>query len=998
MSSPNTQLLSASERLDVYGVPVLNDAERREWFTFTDQEIDALTRITAIEDAVYFAVSLVFFKIKHTLVDFGYRDITRERQHVMARYFPDRASPKSLPNRRHAITRLEKTVLVLCDHQRFTHESSEPIQQALLRSASHYPKQRQLCKALLDLCAKHHVAIPAYSALQSLVTETWYQESQRIARTYHRHTTKAQRTQVLSLLDKTDNFHHFISAKYEMKGFTTEELNKETEKHQQLEPLFIVASLVIPKLQLPTTTIQYYASLINYYNGPRLKQVNQDAAQLYLLCYCFTRFQRVNDNLLEALKKRTQDFQAKGNNYAKDEALRQLEAIKATREKVSQLLIAIKQHADPKHVPRKVIYRYIPEDELLTAARQLADTHLDKTQLFWHFIDGAKASIALNLRPLFLTIDFVVMHDDLLGEVVSYMKSSLANKTFYSTPVPPPLEDWISRHDREYVMDDGIVIHNRFEFLFYKRLAYYINTHKLSLQHSFKYKRPEDGLMPPRQWQKKKRKILNTLGYDGLNVPIQRLLRNKQQELTQAYQQVNQGIVNGDNTGIKLVTDKVGHQTWRLRPLEFASDPNDSLFAHFQQCSIVDVIQFVSHKTRFTRAFEPILPRSTKTRHDDTVILAAVLANAIRLGSPKMASISDLDASALLTAEATFIRTETLKAAVDIVNNAAAKIPIYKQWYIDAVMHASLDGLKLNSSLRNSKARHSPKYFAQGIGVSGYNEIFNGFSLASKIIGANEYEGHFLFEMVHHQNTSDIKPSHFSTDKHGCNALNFGLFDLTDLIFAPRIPKPHRETFWGFGSPRDYDGYMIKPTKYADEPLIFNEWDNIQCMVASLLTGEDSPSNIISQLASGHYQSTTKKAFVQYNHLVRSQFLLKYLHDAEFRRAILIALNRGEAFNNLYRSITVLRKGELRGQSDVEMEVWNQCTRLISSIILYYNTVILNKLYENARNDEERAYLVGLSPGAWIHIPMLGFYQFRVKSDDDFLDQWIRNWDWRSAC
>ena len=131
---------------------------------------------------------------------------------------------------------------------------------------------------------------------------------------------------------------------------------------------------------------------------------------------------------------------------------------------------------------------------------------------------------------------------------------------------------------------------------------------------------------------------------------------------------------------------------------------------------------------------------------------------------------------------------------------------------------------------------------------------------------------------------------------------------------------------------------------------------------------------------------------------MRSQFLLKYLHDTEFRRAILIALNRGEAFNNLYRSITVLRKGELRGQSDVEMEVWNQCTRLISSIILYYNTVILNKVYENARNDEERGYLVGLSPGAWVHIPMLGFYQFRVKSDDDFLDQWIRNWDWRSAC
>ncbi len=80
------------------------------------------------------------------------------------------------------------------------------------------------------------------------------------------------------------------------------------------------------------------------------------------------------------------------------------------------------------------------------------------------------------------------------------------------------------------------------------------------------------------------------------------------------------------------------------------------------------------------------------------------------------------------------------------------------------------------------------------------------------------------------------------------------------------------------------------------------------------------------------------------------------------------------------------------------MEVWNQCTRLISSIILYYNTVILNKLYDNARNDEERDYLVGLSPGAWIHIAMLRFYQFRVESDEDFLESLMKNWDWGNAC
>ena len=66
--------------------------------------------------------------------------------------------------------------------------------------------------------------------------------------------------------------------------------------------------------------------------------------------------------------------------------------------------------------------------------------------------------------------------------------------------------------------------------------------------------------------------------------------------------------------------------------------------------------------------------------------------------------------------------------------------------------------------------------------------------------------------------TSAIKPTYLSTDKHGSNPLNFGLFDLTDLVFAPRIPKPHNETFWGFGNAKDYDdNYIIKPTKFTNE-------------------------------------------------------------------------------------------------------------------------------------------------------------------------------------
>ncbi len=312
-------------------------------------------------------------------------------------------------------------------------------------------------------------------------------------------------------------------------------------------------------------------------------------------------------------------------------------------------------------------------------------------------------------------------------------------------------------------------------------------------------------------------------------------------------------------------------------------------------------------------------------------------------------------------------------------------------------MHASLDGLKLETQSRHAKARYSKKYFGTGIGVAGYNKIFNFFSLASRLIGANEYEGNFVFEMVHHQNQSEIHPSLISTDKHGMNALNFALFDLTDMIFAPRIPKPHNETFWGFGQSSDYDGYLIKPTKFIDEETLPDEWDNIQRLVTSLLTGEALPSILISKLAAPNYRSSTKTAICHYNHIVRSQFLLQSIHDSEFRRAILVALNRGEAYNNLYRAITPLKQGMLRGQSEIEMEIAHQCTRLIASIILYYNSYILNSLYESTEDKDEKAFLASLSPSAWVHINLLGYYQFCGEFSEALLDQWIQRWAWRKS-
>ena len=174
------------------------------------------------------------------------------------------------------------------------------------------------------------------------------------------------------------------------------------------------------------------------------------------------------------------------------------------------------------------------------------------------------------------------------------------------------------------------------------------------------------------------------------------------------------------------------------------------------------------------------------------------------------------------------------------------------------ILHRSLDGLKLETNLRNIMARHSSKYFGARTSVSAYNEIVNWLSISSRLIGYHDYEGHHAFEMVHHQNTSEIKPTHISTDKHGLNAINFALFDFMDMTFAPRIPKPHRETLWGFGNSKDYEGMIIKPAKFVDKNLVAEEWDNMQRFSAFLLIGEAAPNSIIRKFCQRLCQQNKK--------------------------------------------------------------------------------------------------------------------------------------------
>jgi hypothetical protein len=74
-------------------------------------------------------------------------------------------------------------------------------------------------------------------------------------------------------------------------------------------------------------------------------------------------------------------------------------------------------------------------------------------------------------------------------------------------------------------------------------------------------------------------------------------------------------------------------------------------------------------------------------------------------------------------------------------------------------------------------------------------------------------------------------------------------------------------------------------------------------------------------------------------------------------------------------------KKERTGRTDIEIEISNQCARLIANAIIYYNSAILSRLlakYEASGNAKALALIKKLSPAAWRHVHLNGHYTFRA--------------------
>ncbi len=983
------KILEAEEIETLYGLPVFEAEDRTAYFPLSSPERVALSQLRGIKSCIYYILQLGYFKARRQFFNFSLEQVTADAIYVQRTYFPgfDLADLDITK-----VTRLKQQNLImdlwqyhLCDEEERQRLRLKAQQVAQISSRPVY-----IFRELMAYLSRQHLIAPAYTVLQDMIGDVLQREKERLIVIAQSYLSDDEVTALNDLLANPRGLYEITRLKREPKDFSNKEIAREVKRGEQIKPLYFAAQNVLPRLAISNESIKYYASLINYYSVFQMSQLDESLAYICLLCFVCHRYQKLHDNLINCFIYRVRQLLDEAKGAAKERVYQYRLEYNRNLHKAGQVLKLFADDtidaATPFGEVQARAFAILPESKLTQVADHIIEQtlQLDEQLFQWEHIDQIARRVKTRLRPLMRAIDFqTTSANQSLLTAVCFLKTALQKRKPLTQYQPDQFpHQFISVTHKPYLYatnSDGIKqpLVDRYEFLVYRLLRNNLESGDVFCRDSVRFRSLDEDLLSDEQWQEKET-LIAQVGLPILTQPAEVHLAKLENLLETRLEQVNQRIASGQNESIEI--KKSGR--WHLPYSRIPDGVNDPFFESLAQVNVQAVCQFVHQRCHFLHEFTHVLHRYAGRKADERILIACILAWGTNMGLGRMGQISDIAYQTLATTSDNFIRLETLQKANDAVVNAITQLPIFHYYHIGDTIHSSSDGQKFETRLHTINARYSAKYFGMMKGIVAYTLTANHVPLNTEIIGANEHESHYVFDLLYN-NLTDIQPTIHSTDTHGTNEVNFGILHFFGYQFAPRyrdIYDKVSQGLYGFKHHSQYDSdWLLRPIRKIRKKLVIEEWENMQRIMVSLALKTTTQSIIIGKLSAHARKNKTKRALWEYDNIIRSLYLLNYVDLPSLRRHVQQAVNRGESYHKLHKAVSYANFGKLRFKTEGEQQIWNECGRLIANCIIFYNAAILsNVLHYQTENGSPlgNVSLAQVSPVAWQHINFYGRYEF----------------------
>jgi len=992
-SSKRLTILSEAEKTALYGLPDFDDFQRIEFFAMTEAEhVLAFVR-KGLAAQLYCLLQIGYFKAKHAFFRFTLDDApTQDIAFLMQRYFPGQVlAPQKVSDNERYLPR--KEIAALLGFRLWTDEDLPGLLNKATLLARTDVSPTFLLAELMVFLVGQRIVRPGYTTLQDLIANTLTAERERLEQLVESALTDTTRAALQELLIRENTLSELAALKQDAKSFRYLQMGLERQKRLTLAPLYTIAKTLLPSLDISQLNIAYYASLANFYTIYDLRRFKPGQTHLYLLCYAWQRYRQLTDNIVEAFGYQTRHLEDDTKAVANQQAVKIHNERQQATPRVGELLLLYVDDSltdvTPFGTVRGKAFSIMPEEKLRSTGKLLTETPVSQMDLRWQAVDKQSGLCTKNLRPLAMALEFA--SSSASGKVwlaaLQWMKEVFADqKRLAKQPlddipqrtIPTRLRNFLLSFDQEG-KPVGLRC-DRYEFWVYRQLRKRLDAGDIYLDDSVQHRRFADDLVS----MEAKAEALKALDIPWLRQPVDQTLDALFVELDTQWRTFDSELRGGKLKHLEF--DPVKQTlTWHRPKADKDKQLQQGFYAKLQARDVADVFRFVNERCSVLSAMTPLQPRYAKKVADADSLMAVIIAQAMNHGNFKMAETCDIPYHVLDATHQQHLRPATLIEASDILSNFIANLPIFPYYSIDMdVLYGSVDGQKFAAASPTLKARHSRKYFGRDRGVVAYTLLANHVALQTQMLSANQHESYWVFDICYN-NTSDIKPTTITGDMHSINMANFAILHWFGMNLAPRFTNLHAQLKHLYRGPdqEGYDKFLIQPVGQIDRHLIAAEKSNLDHIAATLGLKEMSQSVLVRKICtlSGHHR--TRKALFEYDKLIHTIYTLRYLRDPQLQRDVHRSENRIESYHQLRSTIAQVNgKKELTGRTDLEVDISNQCGRLIANVVIAYNSMLLSGLlgrYLAAGNEKALDLLRRISPAAWQHLHFLGHYAFRDK-------------------
>lgn len=992
------KILNNLEREAFESPPHFNAAERKNFFTLPKVFVEILGNLRTPTNRACFMLAFGYFKAQRRFFgkQFHSADITYVARQLGIGV--DQIDFKAYDKQ--TLLRHQALILSHFGVSPFDAKSKALVVKEIAAMVRVQLRPKLVFVEAVQSLSKKKIEIPSYSALSTMILQEMSKYQKELVKIIDRSLSKRLRQKLDELLEKEpgeeSSWRYPITLlKKPLKSTKPGKIKVKLADLKTLLALYLELKPLVAELDLTNESIRYYAYLVIKSQVPQIS--NRPNENRYLLLIMFIVYQtfKQHDALIDTLLSAVQATlnaagkEHKESYYQEREGRKQSFLKLATNLKsrfngtLSQIkgIIADRHLTATKKVEAIEVLLSEPvskpdrtEDEIDDFTQDLSTVHQGRD---YHTVLEA---LSIKLQNRVAEIVRQVQFNPNCSKPALFRAIEHYQRRSGSLDKNAPVDFLLPEQQSAVLGPKGKFRVSRYKAFLYIAVADAIKSGALNLIHSEKYRSLDDYLIPKADWDARREEFLQRADLAKFS-DCQSTLKMLELAMDSSYANVNEHLVSGENTYLKLRKDGSFFVTTpKLEEVEALS--LSSFFPERKYISLLESLATVACASDFLAEFERWQTKTRVKKPHPKVIFAGIIGYGCDIGHRKLAQISkQLNENELENTINWYFSLANVQGANDRILQLMDRMSLPNIYRQKAdVLHTSSDGQKFEVAVDSLNANYSFKYLGKDKGVSVVSFIDMRHMLwHSTVISSAEREAAYVIDGLMHNDV--IKSDIHSTDTHGYSAGTYFL----GFTFAPRIKGIGRQTLYGFKSRKHYEqlGYKILPSRYINSKIIEQQWDEILRFIATIRLKVTTASQLFKRLNSYSKHHPLYQALKEFGQIPKTLFILKYIDDPEFRQAIEKQLNKIESSQKFSKAISFGHNHEFIQSEKEDQEIAEGCRRLIKNALICWNYLYLAQQLAYMKDDDKKQELLN----ALRHGSIMTWGHFNLHGEFDFSDE-----------